>query len=324
MDPETLEAQDDANDESGTLINAPEPSKSVREFIASRRAERAATESAPQLESEPKGDDEAAKGDEEKEAPKDDATKPYTDEEMATMDLRDADMSRVPPYARETVRKLQAAEARKHRELNARKQELDGLLDKAKSTTQPTASEDAPASEEDDIPAFTKEELRQVFKSRAGREFLSETLQEFGVDLEDSRERADQRFMQSAIADAIGDVPQLSDEKILSATIDLIKDNPKWAKIAAESTDKVAISLVFQAAAGKVLDAAAKAEVEAAKKEKARLEAERQKVKTAIEKKNRVPSSHAAGAQRKAPVPTGKLPVLDFIKQQREARKTAT
>lgn len=316
------EAQDDSTEGSSATIK-PETPKSVREFVTSKRAERAATESTQSSKSEPEKsrDDEATEGagDESKTV----ETQYYTDEQMASMDLRDAEPDRVPLAVRETVRKLQAAERKKHTTLNDKATELEDLIARAKEGIQLTASRQTEPEAEEEL-SFSKEELRQIFRSKQGKQFLSEAFEEIGMPLELAQELADRQFMQSAVADATGEFKQLAEPKFFDEVVALIRDTPRWAKVVKESKDKMSVSLVFQAAAGKIRDTQSVAERAAMDKEKLKADEDKKKLKAAKEAANKKPSSHAAGAGRKPTVPLGERPsVREFVTQARAARNNS-
>lgn len=325
-DTANTEATGDEDIDSSEVTRAPEVKapKSTLEFVEAKRAERSATEPAskPRAAAESKGSEAPAAEGEEKKAD-DSKAAIYTSaelrEELKTKDLRDLDPKRLPPETKETLSILQAAEGKKHSALNARIKELDDLIAKAKGVADVNSSPQA--EEEDENLPVTKEELRAIFKSKAGREFIAETMRELGHDPEDAKMRADQRFMQSAIADASGEIEALQNDKgFFDDTVKAISDNERWAKVVRDSTDKTAVSLTFQAAALKVqADRAAKAVATAsddATKKVKETEARRKEKEAA----NRKPASKAAGAPKRPTSTSGeKMSSLEFIQNRRAA-----
>jgi len=98
----------------------------------------------------------------------------------------------------------------------------------------------------------------------------------------------------------------------------VISKNEKWAQVARTSTDKISVSLIFQAAALKVrADRAAKVAAEAVSdttKKANDIEARRKEKEAA----NRKPASKAAGTtSRSTATPGERLSTIDVIKNRR-------
>jgi hypothetical protein len=284
-----------------TLVEAPKPT--TAEIVAAARAEREKPAAKPSSAAPEK----SAEADKKTEG--DEKVVFYTAEQLTTMDLRSADLNKVSPELRTTVKGLQAAENKKHAALNQRLKELEEQKKPAK-----------PEPEEEEQ-LFTDDEIDKMLGSKKGQAKLDKWAADRGLDFEQVKTEGEQRLIRNAVEDATEDHPELKDEKFFDETADAIANNAKWAQTFADNRgNRKMLSLIFEAAAASVKLARAATKAADVAKEKEAVAKEKDKIKTQKEAANA--RNQVTSIPVKKPGSGGSRTTLDILKEVKAARKS--
>jgi hypothetical protein len=262
--------------------------------------------------------DDKSKADAEKDAPKEPAKTTEAgfipDEELVGKDLRNVDLNRVRPELRETVRKLQLAERKKHDQLN--KLIADA---KAKPETR-TATE---AREEVDTLGYTDEEIAAILNSKKGREIVQSMLRDEVGDLEALRATSEDRLLAQAVTLAADKFPELAkDEQFYRETVQAIAEDDDLAAAFDENErNPKALARIFRTAAAEVRMRRTDAERETVDKQRKTVEADLEKLRRSKEEANAKPASVAAKAGRKSTAtPPEEMATVDMVRKIKAER----
>lgn len=304
MDEETVAAETvtESSRSADALTEAPKPT--TAEIVAAARADRAKPVAAkPSAEApDPKSSEAVKKDGDEK------ATEFYTDAEYATLDLRNADLNKVPPALRTTFKAMQQSERVKHEKLN---REIEAAK---KSTAKPE-----PAEEEETL--FNDDEIDAMLKSKKGVARLNAWAESQGVDFEQLRVESGQRIIRGAVGDATTKHSELKDEKFFDETADAIASDEEWSQSFSENKgNRKILGLIFEAAAASVKLARAAAKASETAKEKEAVAKDKAAIKAKMETANA--KAQVTAITPRKPGASGALTTVDIVKQVRAARKS--
>lgn len=283
-----------------TLVEAPKPS--TAEIVAAARADRAKPAAKP---STAAPEDKPAEAD--KKTDGDEKVVFYTAEQLTTMDLRSADLNRVSPELRTTVKQLQAAENKKHALLNQRLKELGEPKEADK------------AEDEDQI--FTDDEIDKMLGSKKGQAKLDKWAAERGINFERMKVESGQRLIQDAVGDATAKHAELKDEKFFDETAEAIASDPEWSQAFADNSgNRKMLGLIFEAAAASVKLARATTKAADVAKDKEVIAKEKDKIKKQKELANA--RNQVTTIPTRKPGNGATRTTLDIVKEVRAARKS--
>jgi hypothetical protein len=333
--PETPETAATATEE---VVETP---KTALEVVRERREQ---IESAKSPESKPAAQPAEAPTTEEKASESDTPTtatpeqkseepKYYSDAELESMDLRAAAMSRVRPELRKTIASLQKAEAKKHKALNKKLDELNAEIQTIK-TKQKHAVEADPTEEDlGDLvadledPKTRSKAVKALLKSEAGKEALREMFGELGLTpeaIETAQGSAEMKTLGEAFALAEKTFPQLKDEAFWTRVMESIEEDDDDAEAINSAKSAREVSRIIKAHAGLIASNVAREEAQEKTETKRAAEERERKERLKQETRNAQTQSKAAGAPRKSTVPIGdgkSLTALEIVRQVKQERQ---